>query len=80
MIKSNWVITAAHCVNGKLNPSAYEVDIGFNHRSKPDSWSVSKKVLKIVMHPHYDLNLLDENDIALLKLQINDETNNRFNP
>ena len=54
-----------------LNPANYEVDIGLNQRDKPDSWSIiSRKLSKIVKHERHDYNLLDENDIALLKLEV----------
>jgi len=65
VVASNWVITAAHCVDNKTAPN--QVDIVENtsyYRYGGDRL----KVEKIFINPKYNPTTL-ENDIALLKLQ-----------
>ena len=65
----NWVVTAAHCIVYGPTASYYTVDIGFNNRNSPDSWSISRKITKVIVHPSYSDNTL-LNDIALVKMDV----------
>lgn len=68
LINSEWIVTAAHCVDGFEVPRYFNVDIGVYHRFAPDSWSLmNQKLSKIITHPDYD-DTTFMNDIALLKL------------
>lgn len=68
LINSQWILTAAHCVSGKLsNPSKFTLGLGVSDRSVPDNWSVFKNGVKIIMHENYSPETM-ENDIALIKL------------
>ena len=71
IININWIVTAAHCIVYGPTASYYSVDLGFNDRNVPDSWSISRKISKVIVHPSYsDRTLL--NDIALVKMDVSD--------
>ena len=69
LINANWVVTAAHCVDGYENPKDYQIDIAWQNQWLPDDWSISRKVAKIIKHPEYETYNL-YNDIALFKLTV----------
>lgn len=69
VITESWVVTAAHCIVYGDTASYYSVDIGYNNRNRPDSWSISRKASKIIVHSKYDDYELVY-DIALLKMDV----------
>ena len=69
VLNSQWIITAAHCVYGRTTPTFYSFDIGLHDRSLPESWAVTRKVTKVIMHPSYTPTYW-RNDIALMKLDV----------
>ena len=63
LIKKNWVLTAAHCVEGGYLKG---VTIGLHNQA--DTAGIEKfTVLQIVKHPKWDKNVMDY-DFALVKL------------
>ena len=71
LIAPNWVLTASHCVvsYGRVgSASDYEIVVGDLHRQLNDTTEQKHKVERIVPHPNYDGNTIN-NDIALMKLQ-----------
>ena len=65
LIRSNWVLTAAHCVVG-ASASKFAIKIGLHNLN--DSSGVEKmKATKIFVHPSYNSNTSDY-DYALIKL------------
>jgi secreted trypsin-like serine protease len=69
IININWVVTAAHCIVYGPTASYYSVDIGYNDRQVANSWSISRKISKVIVHESYsEYTLL--NDIALVKLDV----------
>lgn len=63
LIKSNWVLTAAHCVQGWS--SSNKVIIGTNDTSSKTAETFT--VTKVIAHPNFSNSTLDS-DYALLKL------------
>lgn len=60
LIKSNWVVTAAHCVQG-TPASGIQVRVGTTSHA---SGGHTAKAAKVIVHPRYQGNF----DIALVKL------------
>ncbi|RNA17655.1 serine protease 27-like [Brachionus plicatilis] len=67
LINREWVITAAHCIRIPINPSNYNIKLGVHNRLSPESYSISRTVSEIIIHPSYN-DVTEENDIALVKL------------
>ena len=65
LVREDWVVTAAHCVQGE-SASSIEVIIGL-HNVGGTSGAQSRNVAEIIVHPQYSGNSLN-NDYALLRL------------
>ena len=65
LVRPDWVVTAAHCVQGE-NPNNLDVVIGL-HNVNGTTGSQTRGVDQIIIHPQYSGNSLD-NDYALLLL------------
>ena len=65
LVREDWVVTAAHCVQG-TSPSSIEVVIGL-HNVNGTNGSQTRDVDQIIIHPQYSGNSLN-NDYALLRL------------
>jgi len=63
LISDQWVVTAAHCVQG--NPYKVIVELGQHDRT---TQAMTKYVSNIIIHKNYNSKTLN-NDIALLKLK-----------
>ncbi|XP_017772800.1 PREDICTED: chymotrypsin-1-like [Nicrophorus vespilloides] len=63
IINENWILTAAHCVEGSL-AATLTVVVGSN---KLNSGGVKYKISKAIYHENYDGYLI-KNDVAVLKL------------
>lgn len=64
LIAEQWVLTAAHCVDGK-SKEGIQAFVGLYDKS--DNSISATAITKIIVHPDYDSNTSD-NDLALLKL------------
>uniref|UniRef100_A0A8D2ISZ3 Peptidase S1 domain-containing protein n=1 Tax=Varanus komodoensis TaxID=61221 RepID=A0A8D2ISZ3_VARKO len=67
LVSSQWVVTAAHCFDGPLNPSVYRVHLGEYELPKPAHTMVSSAIGQIIVHPYYAGDGLSA-DIALVRL------------
>ena len=65
LVREDWVVTAAHCVQGE-SPNNIEVVIGL-HNVNGTNGSQTRNVSEIIIHPNYSNNSLN-NDYALLRL------------
>ena len=65
LVREDWVVTAAHCVQGD-SPSQVKVKIGL-HNVNGTQGSITKSVSQIIIHPSYSSWTLN-NDYALLRL------------
>ncbi|XP_037094956.1 chymotrypsin-like elastase family member 2A [Syngnathus acus] len=64
LIASEWVLTAAHCINGRYN---YRVEMGKHSLTASEENSTARWAARIITHEGYNI-LLSRNDIALIKL------------
>jgi len=65
LVREDWVVTAAHCVQGE-SASSIDVVIGL-HNVNGTNGSQTRDVAEIIIHPQYSGNSLN-NDYALLRL------------
>ena len=66
IIADNWVVTAAHCMDG-LSILQYDVSAGEHNIHLPDFHEEIRLIQKAIIHPNYTWND-KEYDIGLLKL------------
>ncbi|XP_061568161.1 transmembrane protease serine 9-like [Cololabis saira] len=78
LINNQWVLTAAHCVNGR-SPSQITVYLGRQSQEGLNPNEVSRSVTQIIIHPGYDSDTFD-NDISLLKLSSSVTFSNYISP
>ena len=74
LVREDWVVTAAHCVQGE-SPNNVDVVIGL-HNVNGTTGDQTRDVVEIIIHPQYSNNSLN-NDYALLRL---DEPITDFEP
>lgn len=69
LINTEWILTAAHCINRNRKPSDYSVRLGLHNRLNPESYSIFRTVISYRIHPKYN-RITFENDIALMRLNV----------
>ncbi|XP_042148345.1 anionic trypsin-2-like [Ixodes scapularis] len=67
LLNSEWIVTAAHCFEHRLNLSRYIFRFGDFNKSAVDEGEVDVKGDKLIMHPDFDVRTF-RNDIALVRL------------
>ena len=85
LIKDDWVLTAAHCIDESMVRAGYRVRLGANDISKQDD-GMSFKIERIVRHSQYADKSLPAapnryyNDIALIKIVDDSPTPRKRDP
>ncbi|WP_437729538.1 serine protease [Sorangium sp. So ce861] len=68
LLKSEWVVTAAHCVDAFVaTPSSVTVTLGDHDRTKNEGTEVVRRAGRIVVHPNWNPST-KSSDIALIQL------------
>jgi secreted trypsin-like serine protease len=68
IISTNWVLTAAHCVEGyQTQPGRFRLFASNYNLGTNDDGQVTLQVAQIVRHPNYNANSMT-NDLALMRL------------
>ncbi|KAL9970708.1 hypothetical protein ACROYT_G023120 [Oculina patagonica] len=67
LIKPDWVVTAAHCVDRNKNPSGYTVVVGAHVRTGNTAVQETFNLKQLISHEGFSMRHL-RNDIALLQL------------
>ncbi|CAH1797935.1 unnamed protein product [Owenia fusiformis] len=70
IINSKWILTAAHCVQGK--PAfGYVIKVGLHNQMMRSSTTKDHRVSRIIVHPGWQRSMgptVNDNDIALMEL------------
>ena len=66
IINNKYVLTAAHCVNGK-NASDIALNVGFSLQNNPGNNLQSYNAIRIVVHPNYS-NGTNDFDVAIIEI------------
>lgn len=68
LIAPDWVLTAAHCVDGSMQPKMWKIALGDHKINKgEEKGETVRNVEKIFMYPDYNPNTIN-GDAALMKL------------
>lgn len=68
LLKSQWVVTAAHCVDSFVSaPSSVSVILGDHNRTINEGTEVTRRAARIVVHPSWNPST-SSSDIALIQL------------
>lgn len=65
IIRSNYVLTAAHCYKSKIKFNKYRISVGATYREDPGELFPIKR---FIVHPRYDA-ATKVNDIALIEME-----------
>ncbi|XP_015268246.1 PREDICTED: atrial natriuretic peptide-converting enzyme [Gekko japonicus] len=67
LIGKKWVLTVAHCFEGRENPAVWEVVFGINNLDHPSVFMQTRMVKTIILHPRYNRAVVDY-DISIVEL------------
>ncbi|XP_064343000.1 atrial natriuretic peptide-converting enzyme isoform X3 [Camelus dromedarius] len=67
LIAKKWVLTVAHCFEGRENAAVWKVVFGINNLDHPSTFMQTRLVKTIILHPRYSRAVVDY-DISIVEL------------
>uniref|UniRef100_A0A671DMH0 Atrial natriuretic peptide-converting enzyme n=1 Tax=Rhinolophus ferrumequinum TaxID=59479 RepID=A0A671DMH0_RHIFE len=67
LIAKKWVLTVAHCLEGRENAAIWKVVFGINNLDHPSAFVQTRLVKTIILHPRYSRAVVDY-DISIVEL------------
>ncbi|KAM5340891.1 atrial natriuretic peptide-converting enzyme isoform 2-T2 [Glossophaga mutica] len=67
LIAKKWVLTVAHCFEGRENAAGWKVVFGINNLDHPSTFMQTRLVKTIILHPRYSRAVVDY-DISIVEL------------
>ncbi|XP_053314401.1 atrial natriuretic peptide-converting enzyme [Spea bombifrons] len=67
LIGKKWVLTVAHCFEGRENAAVWKVVFGINNLDHPSDFMQTRLVKTIILHPRYNRAVVDY-DISIVEL------------
>nr|XP_028600950.1 atrial natriuretic peptide-converting enzyme isoform X1 [Podarcis muralis] len=67
LIAKKWVLTVAHCFEGRESPAVWKVVFGINNLDHPSVFMQTRMVKTIILHPRYNRAVVDY-DISIVEL------------
>ncbi|XP_053797923.1 atrial natriuretic peptide-converting enzyme isoform X1 [Vidua chalybeata] len=67
LIARRWVLTVAHCFEGRENAAVWKVVFGISNLDHPSSFMQTRLVRTIILHPRYNRAVVDY-DISIVEL------------
>uniref|UniRef100_A0A8C9DTE9 Atrial natriuretic peptide-converting enzyme n=1 Tax=Prolemur simus TaxID=1328070 RepID=A0A8C9DTE9_PROSS len=67
LIAKRWVLTVAHCFEGRENAAVWRVVLGINNLDHPSTFMQTRFVKTIILHPRYSWAVVDY-DISVIEL------------
>ncbi|XP_036188958.1 atrial natriuretic peptide-converting enzyme isoform X2 [Myotis myotis] len=67
LIAKKWVLTVAHCFEGRENAAVWTVVFGINNLDHPSAFVQTRGVRTIILHPRYSRAVVDY-DISIVEL------------
>uniref|UniRef100_A0A8C6BP39 Atrial natriuretic peptide-converting enzyme n=1 Tax=Monodon monoceros TaxID=40151 RepID=A0A8C6BP39_MONMO len=67
LIAKKWVLTVAHCFEGRENAAVWKVVFGVNNLDHPSTFMQMRLVKTIILHPRYSRAVVDY-DISIVEL------------
>ncbi|KAK2491491.1 hypothetical protein MC885_000541, partial [Smutsia gigantea] len=67
LIARKWVLTVAHCFEGRENAAVWKVVFGINNLDHPSTFMQMRLVKTIILHPRYSRAVVDY-DISIVEL------------
>uniref|UniRef100_A0A8D1H2I6 Atrial natriuretic peptide-converting enzyme n=1 Tax=Sus scrofa TaxID=9823 RepID=A0A8D1H2I6_PIG len=67
LIAKKWVLTVAHCFEGRENAAVWKVVFGINNLDHPSTFMQTRLVKSIILHPRYSHTVVDY-DISIVEL------------
>ncbi|KAF6129479.1 corin, serine peptidase [Phyllostomus discolor] len=67
LIAKKWVLTVAHCFEGRESAAVWKVVFGINNLDHPSTFMQTRLVKTIILHPRYSREVVDY-DISIVEL------------